>query len=539
MKRFQPLSLIAAVFVCLCLVCSSAYAHPDVSAGGVQEMEVWEKNQPYSFTVDHPREGVFLTIAPSPDTADPGASVFYLEYDPDDEGSRNKVECYTVTSNSSKDDLGEGLVTLKPDTEYAVSVKDNVLSLSQGDTVLFTCVMPTDLTPTNGQYPALSFAQMWSNCSRIGLGEWRQDINGFSLHSNGLNAVSASAGTPPTGSQGQGVSSGQSVSAPSSAEGGGSSAGSQSSQIESQPQSETPPASQDSQQSAGLLESLLHNPVVWVGAVAAVILVALIAVLLLKRRSGKQDYVSSDRAAPPPPPAESNNPYGAVPAAQPRTPPAATRYSDLADMVERSPRPADAQELIRRMEEYNQGPSVLADTPAATPKAAPAAAPVFTPVERSAPPPKADPQQAISEQLQRLYTDPHARDRFNEEEAGLQYVDLDDKTSVSLHYNQEAEYRLVVSSRSYLATDFMVAGDKYLFLNYYLYNAQKNNYLVSESWLKVLHLDHAFSITDQTGRPVSPSAAMGYSIARIIPAQVRPDQGGYVLVEKGRIQVNS
>ena len=115
---------------------------------------------------------------------------------------------------------------------------------------------------------------------------------------------------------------------------------------------------------------------------------------------------------------------------------------------------------------------------------------------------------------------------------------MDEQTSVNLHYGYQTDYRMTVSSRSYIASDYIVAADQYLLLNYYHYNTQKNNYLLSKSMLEELHVDQAFAITDAAGRALEPAAAMGKSIAQIVPAKVRPDGQGYVLASKGRIQVN-
>ena len=62
--------------------------------------------------------------------------------------------------------------------------------------------------------------------------------------------------------------------------------------------------------------------------------------------------------------------------------------------------------------------------------------------------------------------------------------------------------------------------------------------MLSKSMLEELHVDQVFSIVDAAGGPLDRGAAVGKSIARIEPAEVRPDGDGYVLVSKGKLQVS-
>ena len=86
---------------------------------------------------------------------------------------------------------------------------------------------------------------------------------------------------------------------------------------------------------------------------------------------------------------------------------------------------------------------------------------------------------------------------------------MDEQTSVDLHYGYQTDYRMTVSARSYIASDYIVAGGQYLLLNYYHYNTQKNNYMLSKSMLEELRVDQVFSIVDAAGGPLDYGAAVG------------------------------
>lgn len=521
-----------ALCVCTLVFCVPAFAEPhhtDSSSASPTafKMAEWDKTRPYSFSVANITEGVFLTIAQSSETADPGAPTFYLAYDPDDDGS-DKVECYTVTSNSSKDELGEGAVTLKPDTVYAVSAQNNTLILTAGDTVLFSCVIPADRAPTGGRYEPPTFAQEFASCNRIGLGLWEQGIDQYALKSNKLTATTEFAGSGGTDASSEGTSStdpssSQESAPPSSAV----------SELPSQPEPASSAAPHKAETAGGLWSSLLRNPVVWVGAAAVLVLLVLIAVLLL-RRKGKKSFVTSDQGAPPPPEA-ADNPYQA---AAPNE--AAPRFSSIANVIEVS-KPGGAAELSRRMQEYDRGPSVFSsEERAESPKLGGAQARPAPPAPIAPVPTQAagdDPAGAAAAHLLRLYTDAKARDGFNESQAGYQFLDVDDKTAVSLHYHQQADYRLALSPRSYLAADFVLVDGRYLFLNYFRFNEQKGNFRLNSSLKKDLHLEYVYEVEDGGGQRMELSSLPERPILSLSPAQVKQDADGYLLTAKGRIRI--
>ena len=189
------------------------------------------------------------------------------------------------------------------------------------------------------------------------------------------------------------------------------------------------------------------------------------------------------------------------------------------------------------MERYDQGASIFSASPFREDPPRPAApAPIKASAKEPAPPVQG---QGMGEQLQRLYQGSNSQGRKAfEERVKTQFLDMDEQTSVDLHYGYQTDYRMTVSARSYIASDYIVAEGQYLLLNYYHYNTQKNNYMLSKSMLEELHVDQVFSIVDAAGGPLDRGAAVGKSIARIEPAEVRPDGDGYVLVSKGKLQVS-
>lgn len=556
LKRFHNLRWFAALCLCLCLFTSSVSAHLQEGGSSVNQMESWDRSQPVSFILDRVGQGVFLTIAPSP--TESGTNIlFYLEYEPDDDGRENYVKCYAVTNNSSKDDLGEGLATLEANVPYEVTAEDNTLSLSRGDTgaLLFTCVIPPEMIPTGGQYPEKSFSQEFAACNQVGLGRWTKGENGYAFRGEGSLAARAMNGgngsSVPSSSQGE-DSSQPISSAPVSSrqpENTVSQEPSTSPQEENQGEAAV---SGISGAGAGVWGKVWSNPLLWIGIAAVLVLIVVLAILFLHNRRDKGESRRDSRdqfqqeTSPAVSPAVPRNPAAVRPAdssaGAPQTASHTSPFLEFADMVEDS-HFSPSPELNRRMQQYDQGPSIFsapqrqeAQTRPVPPAPVPAK-PVVSAVSRSAPAPS--PDQGIVQQIQALYqgSDSQKRKLFEEQVKTL-FLDMDEQTSVNLHYGYQTDYRMTDSSRSYIASDYIVAADQYLLLNYYHYNTQKNNYLLSKSMLEELHVDQVFAITDAAGRALEPAAAMGKSIVQIVPAKVRPDGQGYVLASKGRIQVN-
>lgn len=551
MKRFQNLRWFAVLCLCLCLLTSSVSAQPQKGAAGGQ-MQNWDQAQPISFVLDRAEEGVFLTIAPSAQSS--GTNIlFYLEYDPDEDGKENQIKCYAVTNNSSRDDLGEGLATLQTGVPYEITVQGSTLSLSRSDNdaVLFACAISPEMVPTGGQYPEKTFSQEFAACSQVGLGRWTKGNSGYvyqaedSLPARGPDdgGVSSSAQTSS-----QGESAVQSA-PPSSAV----------PQEPSEPIPQVPPQGlpeegQDERGEAvsvspgtngGMAVRIWGNPFLWIGIAAVLVAVVVLIILFLHNRKEKEErgqevfqqestpsYPEPRKPSPRAPEAGQTRPV--PPRASSRT----SRFSDFADLVESSHfRPSS--DLTQRMERYDQGDSVFAVPSRHEEPPRPVAAPVpEKPAARESAPPVSQ-ELGIVQELQSLYQAPNSGQRKAfEEQVKTQFLDMDERTSVDLHYGYRTDYRMTVSSRSYIASDYIVAMDQYLLLNYYHYNTQKNNYMLSKSMLEELHVDQVFTIVDTAGRPLDRGAAVGKSIVRIEPAEVRPDGDGYVLVSRGKLQVS-
>ena len=545
MKRLQNLKWFAALCLCLCLRTSSVSAHPQEGASSGNQMQNWDQAQPISFVFDHVEEGVFLTIAPS--YQESGTNIlFYLEYDPDEEGRDNQIKCYAVTNNSSKDGLGEGLATLQADVPYEVTVQGGTLSLSRGDTgaVVFACAISPEMVPTGGQYPEKTFSQEFSACNQVGLGRWTRGNSGYlyqredSLSVHTVNGGDASSSALASS---QGESAAQSDTP--------------SSTVTQEPPKTLPEGNQGGQEAAasessdaggGIAGQIWGNPFLWVGIAAVLVAAAILIALFLHNRREKGKEFPTDRfqkEAPPPGYPETRKVSPQAPGmrgtspAPPRASSGPSRFSGFADLVESSHfRPSP--ELAQRMERYDQGASIFSASPRREEQTRPAdPAPIKPAAKEQAPP--VSQGQGIGEQLQLLYqgSDSQGRKAF-EEQVKTQFLDMDEQTSVDLHYGYRTDYRMIVSPRSYIASDYIVAGDQYLLLNYYHYNTQKNNYMLSKSMLEELHVDQVFSIVDAAGSPLDRGAAVGKSIVRIKPAEVRPDGDGYVLVSKGKLQVS-
>lgn len=545
MKRLQNLKWFAALCLCLCLLTSWVSAHPQEGASSGNQMQKWDQAQPISFVFDHVEEGVFLTIAPS--YQESGTNIlFYLEYDPDEEGRDNQIKCYAVTNNSSKDSLGEGLATLQADVPYEVTAQGGTLSLSRRDTgaIVFACAISPEMVPTGGQYPEKTFSQEFSACNQIGLGRWTRGNSGYlyqredSLPVHTVNGGNASS-SALAGSQGESAAQ---PDTPSSA-------------ATQEPPKTLPERNQGGQEAAasessdaggGIAEQIWGNPFLWAGIAAVLVAVVVLIALFLHNRREKGKERPKDRfqqEAPPPGYPETRKVSPQAPGvrgpgpAPSRASSGSSRFSDFADLVESSHfRPSP--ELAQRMERYDQGASIFSASPFREDPPRPAApAPIKDAAKEPAPP--ASQGQDIIQQLQLLYQGSGSQGRKAfEERVKTQFLDMDEQTSVDLHYGYQTDYRMTVSARSYIASDYIVAEGQYLLLNYYHYNTQKNNYMLSKSMLEELHVDQVFSIVDAAGGPLDRGAAVGKSIARIEPAEVRPDGDGYVLVSKGKLQVS-